>query len=283
MQVIERVSELPTVLDAERRAGRRVGLVPTMGALHPGHHALIQRAAAQCDVVAATVFVNPLQFGRGEDFAAYPRDLGADVTRAGRAGADIVFAPAAGDMFPPGHQTTVGAGRLGEMLEGASRPGHFDGVATVVAKLCALAGPSRVYFGEKDYQQLLIVRRLAVDLGFPVEVVACPTVRDLDGLAWSSRNHLLDPHERAAAPVLYRALRAGAASILAGELDPAEVGALVGDIAEAEPLVSLDYAAAVEAATLAVPEKLHGHTRILVAARLGATRLIDNVGVEVPA
>lgn len=283
MQVIERVAELPAVLDRERRASRRVGLVPTMGALHDGHTSLTERAAADCDVVAVTVFVNPLQFGADEDYDAYPRDLEADLVTAERAGAGLVFAPQAEEMYPGGRRTSVHVAGLSEVLEGARRPGHFDGVATVVAKLLALAGPCRAYFGDKDFQQLVVVRRLVADLSFPVEVVGCPTVRDVDGLALSSRNRFLGADERAAAPVLYRALRAGAACVLAGELDPAEVRILVAEIVEAEPLVDLDYAEVVDAATLEAPEKLEGEFRLLVAAQLGRTRLIDNVKVMVPA
>ncbi|CAN5703697.1 pantoate--beta-alanine ligase [soil metagenome] len=282
MQVIERVAELAGALDAERAAGHGVGLVPTMGALHAGHASLIERAARECDVVCATVFVNPLQFGPGEDYDAYPRHLDADVAAAEKAGATLVFAPGPADMFPAERRTWVHVGGLGDVLEGASRPGHLDGVATVVAKLFALVGRCRAYFGDKDYQQLVVVRRLVADLSFPVEVLSCPTVRDVDGVALSSRNRFLGADERAAAPVLFRALRAGAASVLAGELDPAEVASLVVAIVEAEPLVTLDYAEVVDAATLEVPEKLDGELRLLVAARLGQTRLIDSVGVVVP-
>jgi len=283
VQVIERVAELAEVVDRERAAGRSVGLVPTMGALHEGHTSLIERAATECDVVIVTVFVNPLQFGPGEDYDDYPRDLDADLVAAERAGARLVFAPRAEEIFPAGRRTTVHVGTLGERLEGARRPGHLDGVATVVTKLLALAGRCRAYFGAKDYQQLVMVRRLVADLSLPAEVVACPTVRDVDGLALSSRNRFLGADERAAAPVLFRALRAGAASILAGELDPAEIRILVSAIVEAEPLIDLDYAEVVDAATLEVPEKLHGELRLLLAARVGATRLVDNVGVVVPA
>lgn len=282
MQMIERLNEFSARLEAERAGGRVVGLVPTMGALHQGHTALIERAADECDVVAVSVFVNPLQFGPGEDIDTYPRDLDGDQARAHRAGADLVFAPSVAAMFPPGSQTSLRVGELGDAFEGIHRPGHFAGVATVLAKLFALAGRCRAYFGEKDFQQLQVVWRMVADLSLPVEVVACPTVRDLDGVACSSRNRNLGPQERDAAPVLYRALRAGAASILAGELDPSEVTALVAAIVEAEPLVTLDYAEVVEADTLVVPEKLHGELRLLVAARIASTRLIDNVGVVVP-
>lgn len=277
---MERVAECRSALEAERAAGRTVGLVPTMGALHDGHRSLVARAVAAGDVVCVSVFVNPLQFGPAEDLATYPRDLAADVRVAERSGASLVFAPPVEEMYPPGATTRVRVEGLGDVLEGASRPGHFEGVATVVTKLLSIAGPCRAYFGEKDFQQLVVVRRLAADLSLPVEVVACPTVRALDGVAVSSRNRHLSGDEREAAAVLLRALQSGAASILAGERDPGEVRALMGDIVEAEPLVELDYAEVVDAATLAVPEKLDGELRLLVAARVGTTRLIDNVGVR---
>ena len=277
---MERVAGCRSALEAERAAGRTVGLVPTMGALHDGHRSLVSRAVAAGDAVCVSVFVNPLQFGPAEDLATYPRDLAADVRVAERWGASLVFAPSVEEMYPPGATTRVRVEGLGDVLEGASRPGHFEGVATVVTKLLAVAGPCRVYFGEKDFQQLLVVRRLVADLSLPVEVVACPTVRALDGIALSSRNRHLSGEEREAAAVLLRALQSGAASILAGERDPGEVRALMGDIVEAEPLVELDYAEVVDASTLAVPEKLDGGLRLLVAARVGPTRLIDNLGVR---
>lgn len=283
MKVIERVADCRSALEAERAAGRRVGLVPTMGALHNGHLGLVRRAVGAGDAVCLSVFVNPLQFGPGEDLDSYPRDLEADVRAAERSGASLVFAPPLEEMVPPGARTRVRVDGLGDVLEGASRPGHFEGVATVVTKLLAIAGPCRAYFGEKDFQQLVVVRRLVDDLSLPVEVVACPTVRALDGLALSSRNRRLSGDEREAAAVLLRALQAGAASIVAGERDPGEVRSLMGDIVEAEPLVELDYAEVVDASTLAVPEKLDGELRMLVAARVGGTRLIDNLRVEVPA
>ncbi|HEX8770951.1 MAG TPA: pantoate--beta-alanine ligase, partial [Acidimicrobiales bacterium] len=190
-------------LDAARAAGRSVGFVPTMGALHDGHLSLIRRAAAECDVTAVSIFVNPLQFTSPDDLANYPRDVDGDVRAARGAGAEIVFAPTVDDIYAGGRPATVvHVGGLSDVLEGASRPGHFDGVATVVGKLFNLAGPCRAYFGEKDWQQLGVVRRLAADLSFPVEVVGCPTVREADGLACSSRNVRLSPEERAAALVL---------------------------------------------------------------------------------
>jgi len=267
MRVLDRGDQLHKELDAARAAGGTVGLVPTMGALHEGHASLIRRSAAECDLTAVTVFVNPLQFGPSEDFATYPRDLEADVEVAGAAGAGVLFAPSAEEMYP--ERPTVTVTVAGEdAMEGAARPGHFDGVATVVAKLFNLAGPCRAYFGEKDWQQLRVVRRLAADLSFPVEVVACPTVREDDGLALSSRNVRLSEEERRAATVLYRALSAGVAARMAGERDPETVRRIMADTVAAEPLAALDYAEV-------LPD------RLLVAARVGSVRLIDNMRVRI--
>jgi pantoate--beta-alanine ligase len=280
VHLLNRVADFSAALDDERRAGRTVGLVPTMGALHAGHASLVERAAGECDVVALTVFVNPLQFGAGEDLDAYPRTLDADVALAEQAGASIVLAPSVAEMYgPDGTRTTVSvASEMTAVLEGASRPGHFDGVATVVAKLFAMAGRCRAYFGEKDFQQLAIVRRMAADLSFPVEVVPCPTVRAADGLALSSRNAYLTETERAAAPVLHRALEAGVKAARAGD-DP-EVA--MAAVLATEPLVQPDYAVAVDAATLQPARDLAGDLRLLVAARLPSARLIDNMGVTLP-
>ena len=271
MQLIETTEGFRKALDLERHAGRTVGLVPTMGALHEGHLSLVRRAAAECDVVVVTVFVNPLQFGAGEDLARYPRDLERDRTVAAAAGVRHLFAPDVGEMYPEEVLTRVSVARLGDDMEGASRPGHLDGVATVVAKLFALAGPCRAYFGQKDHQQLEVVRRMVADLSFPVEVVACPTVRAEDGLALSSRNAYLSAEERRAAPVLYRALLYGRELLEAGQTDPATVGRAMEELVEAEPLARLDYAEA-------RPEG--SGWRLFVAARVGTTRLVDNLGVE---
>jgi len=283
--VIDRAEALRKDLDRERAAGRTVGLVPTMGSLHAGHSALIRRAASECDVVAVTIFVNPLQFGLGEDLADYPRDLAGDLEIAGEAGATVVFAPPTDEMFPGGRSaTTVTVGGLSEGLEGASRPGHFDGVATVVARLFNLAGPCRAYFGEKDFQQLAVVRRMVADLGVPVQVVGCRTVRDTDGLAWSSRNRYLTGKERAAAAVLFRALEAGADALGGRQRQAGEVRRVMAATVAAEPLALLDYADVVDPDFLA-PLDLVGpgsEVRLLVAAWVGGTRLIDNVAVTVP-
>ncbi|CAN5610990.1 pantoate--beta-alanine ligase [soil metagenome] len=280
MKVVTTIAELTGLLEAARADGRRVGVVPTMGALHDGHLSLVRRAAAECDLAVATLFVNPLQFGAGEDLAAYPRDLDRDTALAASAGADLWFTPTVAEMYPEPVRTTVAVVGLSSGLEGVSRPTHFAGVATVVAKLFAIAGRCRAYFGEKDYQQLVVVRRMAADLSFPVEVVGCPTVRDHDGLALSSRNAYLDAAERGAAPVLHRALRSGAAAVVAGERDPAAVSDLMGAIIAAEPLAEPDYSEVRHAGTLEPVDPLSGELRLLVAARFGMTRLLDNLAVR---
>ena len=284
LQQLTAVPAFSAALEAHRAAGRTVGLVPTMGALHAGHASLVRRAAAECDVVAVTIFVNPLQFGPGEDFGRYPRSLAADTALAGEAGAGLVFAPGVEDMYPQGVVTSVHVDGLTDVLEGASRPGHFDGVATVVAKLFAMAGRCRAYFGVKDYQQLAVIRRMAADLSFPVDIVGCPTVREPDGLALSSRNAYLSPADRRAAAVLYRALELGASVIGAGELVPPVLSAAMSAFLADQPRVDVDYAVAVDAAHLVAPAAFDpgDEVRLLVAAWLGATRLIDNLGVVVP-
>ncbi|MGH9210788.1 MAG: pantoate--beta-alanine ligase [Acidimicrobiales bacterium] len=278
---VTRIGELRAALDAERAIGRRVGFVPTMGYLHDGHLSLVDRARRSDDVVVASIFVNPMQFGPAEDIDAYPRDIDRDSELAAKAGVDLLFVPDAGEMYPEPPATSVAVPELAARLEGQSRPHHFAGVVTVVAKLLAIVGRCRAYFGEKDYQQLTIVRRMARDLSFPVEVVGCPTVRDVDGLALSSRNSYLDPQERAAAPVVHRALQAGAALILSGERDAVVTRDLMGGIIDAEPLAELDYVAVVDADSLTVPEPLAGNLRLLAAVGFGRARLIDNVGVTV--
>jgi pantoate--beta-alanine ligase len=265
---------------SERAAGRRLGLVPTMGALHGGHLALVERARRDCDTVVLSIYVNPLQFGAGEDLASYPRDAGRDARLAREAGVDILFAPAEGEIHVAGHRTRVEVESMQEVLCGRSRPGHFRGVATAVAKLLAIVRPDAAYFGEKDAQQLRIVRRLAADLHDDVVIVGCPTVRDPDGLALSSRNAYLTPAERRAATVLYRSLRAAAERARAGERDPARLAALVGDAVAAEPLARLDYAEAVDSDTLEPVRAIRRPVLLAVAAWFGRARLIDNIVLE---
>jgi pantoate--beta-alanine ligase len=278
---VTRIRELRVALDADRAVARSVGFVPTMGALHEGHTSLMAQARQRDDVVVTSIFVNPLQFGPSEDFEAYPRDVERDTAIVARQGVDVLFVPAAGEMYPEPLRTTVTVAGLSDRLEGESRPSHFAGVATVVAKLFNIVGPCRAYFGEKDFQQLVTVQQLVRDLSFPIQVVGCPTVRELDGLAMSSRNGYLTADERAAAPVIYRALQSGAAAILAGERDATAVHDLMAAVIDAEPLAQLDYVAVGDADSLSVPEQLVGNIRLLAAVRFGRTRLIDNVGVTV--
>ncbi len=281
MRVVNRIQQLRAELDDARTRALTVGLVPTMGALHEGHLSLVRRSSADCDVTVVTIFVNPLQFGPGEDLDAYPRDLEGDVAAAAGAGADLVFAPTAREMYPEPPVTAVTVEPLSSTVEGGSRPGHFSGVATVVAKLFNAAGPCHAYFGEKDFQQLLVVRRMVRDLSFPVEVVACATVRDEDGVALSSRNAYLSSEERAGAPVLRRALLRGRAAIEAGERDASAVEKEMTAAVEAEALARLDYAVVAGADDLEPLEQVSGEVRLLAAAWIGRTRLIDNVGVTV--
>jgi pantoate--beta-alanine ligase len=281
VKTVVTIAELRALLDEARAAGRTVGFVPTMGYLHDGHASLMRAARGETDVVVASVFVNPLQFGAGEDLDAYPRDLDRDTSLAADAGVDLMFVPPVDEMYPRPVLTTVSVAEVSAPLEGERRPTHFAGVATVVAKLFAIVGPCRAYFGAKDFQQVAVVRRMAADLSMPVEVVACPTVRERDGLALSSRNVYLTPAERAAAPVVNTALRSGAAAIGAGERDPAAVRDLMAQIITAEPLAELDYAEVVDADSFTVPDPLAGNLRLLAAVRFGRARLIDNVGVTV--
>ncbi len=278
--VVERVCELRAVLDAARRDGGSVGLVPTMGYLHEGHQSLVTRSVSENDLTAVSIFVNPLQFAEGEDFGTYPRDMERDREMCATAGADLIFAPPVEEVYPQTPVTAVTVKGLNAVLEGQFRPTHFDGVSTVVAKLFAMLGPGRAYFGEKDYQQLAVIRRMTADLSFPVEVVGCPTYREPDGLAMSSRNVYLTAEERPVATVLWRSLQAGRDVVLDGSRDPGEVEAAMDAVLAAESMVSPDYAAVVDAATLERPDVLVGELRLLVAAHIGRARLIDNIGVD---
>ena len=281
MTTVHTIAELRTRLDGARAHGDQVGFVPTMGFLHAGHVSLMAAARAADDLVVTSIFVNPLQFGPGEDLDAYPRDLAGDTAAAADAGVDVLFVPSVEEMYPDGPvATTVTVAGVSEPMEGRTRPGHFAGVATVVAKLFAIVGPCRAYFGEKDWQQLAVVRRMVSDLSLPVEVVGCPTSREPDGLARSSRNAYLTAEERAAAPVVHAALQAGRMAIDAGERHPAKVRALVADLISAEPLADLDYAEVVDARTLQPVDPLAGDLRLLAAARFGRARLIDNLGAR---
>jgi len=270
-------AELRAATDAARASGAGVGFVPTMGALHAGHRALLARARAENGLVVASVFVNPLQFGPAEDLASYPRDREADLAVLAAEGTDLAFLPAEGEVWPAPPEVRLQVGALADRLEGLVRPGHLDGVATVVAKLLHLAGPSRAYFGQKDAQQLAVVRRMVEDLAFPNEIVACPTVREPDGLAVSSRNAYLSAAERERATALYRALSAGRTAFQAGRRDRAAVEAAARDLLEDVPGVEPDYVALVEEATFEPAKQAEPGQVLAAAARVGRTRLIDNV------
>jgi pantoate--beta-alanine ligase len=261
-----------------RTRQERIGLVPTMGATHAGHLALVDAAHAQCDRVVASLFVNPKQFGPAEDFAAYPRDEAADFAAFARAGVDLVFMPSVAAMYPAGFASSIRVGGVGEGLESAHRPGHFDGVATVVAKLLLQSLPDAAYFGEKDYQQLTVVRRLVRDLDIPVRIEGVPTVREADGLALSSRNVYLSPDERRTAPLIYRVLYDSAAALAAApDLVAATLQRGIGRLRAGG--FAVDYLELRAAADLAPVAQLAAPARLLVAARIGRTRLIDNIAV----
>jgi len=284
MEVTGSLAEARELCAKARGEGLAVGFVPTMGALHQGHGRLIKAAREECEFVVLSIFVNPLQFGPSEDLAAYPQPFDRDRAVAQSLGVDLLFAPSREEMFPDGEPTvTVDPGPLGDRLEGMSRLGHFRGVLTVVAKLFNVIGPSRAYFGEKDAQQLALVRRMVSDLDFPVSVAGVPTVREIDGLALSSRNAYLGPAERRTAPVLFDALSAAAALVRQGERNAhvinAEMAKRIGD----EPLAHLDYVAVVDDSTWEALDTIDGPARALVAARIGPARLIDNLLLPVGA
>ena len=282
MNVFTDIDPCRQAVRAVQQAGGTVGLVPTMGALHEGHLSLIRAAKVRCTRVAVSIFVNPTQFGPAEDFAAYPRPLEADLAACERAGVDWVFTPTVETMYPSGAKTTVHVRGVTDVLCGPLRPGHFDGVATVVAKLFQILPADAAFFGEKDYQQLTVIRQMVRDLNIPVEIVGCPTLREPDGLAMSSRNAYLSPAQRRQAGSLSRALFAAVDRVRRGERN---VAALVGGIREeilsAGP-ARIEYVDVVDADTLALLSIVDRPARICLAVRLGSCRLIDNVGVDAP-
>ena len=266
-------------LDRARSQGGEIGFVPTMGYLHDGHASLMRAAAAECSVVAASIFVNPLQFAASEDLTDYPRDLDRDLGLADACGVHHVLVPSVEEMYPTPILTVVTVDGITARFEGAARPEHFAGVATVVAKLFSMVGPCRAYFGEKDFQQLAVVRRMAADLSMPVVVVGCPIVRESDGVAMSSRNVYLSASQRAAAPVLHRSLLVAMAAVGGGERSVASVESIVADAIAAEAESELDYATLVDATTLEPATTIGGDQRLLAAARFGSTRLLDNIAI----
>jgi len=283
LETVTTIAGLRDRLKPARRAGKSIGLVPTMGYLHRGHASLVDRARAENDVVVTSVFVNPLQFGPNEDFARYPRDLDADRKLLAAHGADIVFAPAVEEMYARPIVTHIEVESLSARMEGERRPGHFRGVATVVGKLFNIVQPDRAYFGEKDYQQLQVIRHMVADLSFQLDIVGVPTVRDADGVALSSRNVYLSADERAAAPVLSRSLAAAAEAIGAGVMEPDRIEAIIRGVLDAEPLAEPDLVAIAAADTLEPidPKAPPSAIALMIAVRIGRTRLIDQRVVAV--
>jgi pantoate--beta-alanine ligase len=281
MEVITTIEALRSRLAQERQAGKQIGLVPTMGYLHAGHLSLIRKAREECDCVVMSLFVNPLQFGENEDFDRYPRDFERDRTMAEEAGVDLLFYPSVEEMYPRRILTTVHVAGLTERLCGRSRPGHFDGVATVVSKLFHIVCPDRAYFGQKDAQQLAVIERMVEDLNIPVKVVGCPIIREPDGLAMSSRNVYLTPEERKAAPTLYQALREGERLIRGGERNPNVVLQTVRQQIERAKVFRLDYLELLSYPDLEPLDAIGGKVILAVAAWLGRTRLIDNTIIEI--
>jgi pantoate--beta-alanine ligase len=285
MELARTAEDLRQVTCRWRRAGERIGFVPTMGALHEGHLSLVRLArgvhGVGADRVVASVFVNPAQFGPHEDFTRYPRQPEKDAEMLAGAGCDLLFLPDVDTIYPPGHTVFVDLGVPADGLEGTFRPGHFRGVATVVTVLLNLVQPDLAVFGEKDAQQLAVVRRLVRDLCLPVQIVPAPTVREADGLALSSRNAYLSPEERRAAAVLYRALRAAGAAVAAGERCGDEIRRVLSETLNSEPLARVEYAEVVDAESFQPVETLKGRLVIPLAVRIGGTRLIDNLQLAV--
>lgn len=277
MKLVATVNEARAAVRDAKRQGKRVGLVPTMGALHAGHISLVRAAKASCDFVAASIFVNPTQFGPKEDYTKYPRTLEADRYKLEAEGVDLVFTPAVEEMYPHGATTFVNVDEISERLDGRSRPGHFRGVATIVAKLFHVLEPDAAFFGQKDAAQVAIIRRMVRDLMFPIEIVVAPIIREADGLAFSSRNVYLSPPERKQALVLSQALREIESRYRAGELDAAKLIAVGHKVFRAEPAVRVDYLEIIDPETLDSIPMARAGTLVAVAAFVGTTRLIDNL------
>jgi len=275
-RLLKTIADLREALAPARRAGRRLGFVPTMGALHEGHLSLVRAAKAECDCAVVSIFVNPSQFGPNEDFSKYPRTLEADLDLLAGVGAEFVFAPGNEEIYRPGHDTWVEVGAVAAPLEGACRPGHFRGVATVVLKLLNIVQPDVAYFGQKDYQQALVVQRMAADLDLPSAIRVCPIVREPDGLALSSRNRYLSPAARQRATVLWKSLQQAGALVASGERDAARIVARMREVLHTAEDARIDYAVLVDPETLAPVEALDRPVLAALAVRIENTRLIDN-------
>jgi pantoate--beta-alanine ligase len=277
MQIITAIMGMRPLADTLRREGKRIGFVPTMGFLHEGHLALMRRARQENDIVVASIFVNPVQFGPNEDLDRYPRDAEGDRAKCVTAGVDILFMPTASEMYPEKPSVFVTVEGISDVLEGAIRPGHFRGVATVVAKLFNIVKPHKAYFGQKDFQQCTVIKRMVIGLDLDVEVIVLPTVRETDGLAMSSRNSYLDPGQRQKATCLFRALRLGEELVKNGVREPETIRQKMRAILVQEKGVEIDYIEVADLDRLAPLERLEGRTVLLLAVRLGGIRLIDNL------
>jgi pantoate--beta-alanine ligase len=277
MHVVRTIAELRAL---RRRLSGRVGFVPTMGYLHEGHLALVRQARRENSAVIVSIYVNPSQFSPGEDFGGYPRDLDRDLELLRKEGTDIVFAPPDDEMYPPVFSSWVDVRKITERLEGASRPGHFRGVATIVAKLFNIVQPTKAYFGQKDAQQVVVIKRMAADLNMELEIVTVPTVRESDGLAMSSRNTYLSPEERQAASILFKALALAQRLTRGGEQDAEKIRDQMTALIQREPLACLDYVSIADAETLEELDMLHRPAVASLAVRIGKTRLIDNIPLE---
>lgn len=280
MQIFHTIPEIREFVRQARAGGHSIGLVPTMGYLHEGHLELMRRAKERCDTVIISIFVNPTQFGPNEDFDRYPRDMERDARLAGEVGVDAIFNPSVEEMYPAGFCTYVDVKRITEKLCGLSRPGHFRGVATVVTKLFNIVKPDCAFFGQKDAQQALVIKRMVADLNMDLEVVTLPTVREPDGLAMSSRNIYLKPEERRAALVLYRSLQRAKEAYQAGERNVAKLRRLVVDMIEAEPLANIDYVEIYSYPELEEVKEIQGQVLLAIAVKIGRARLIDNIILE---
>ncbi|MBI4686455.1 MAG: pantoate--beta-alanine ligase [Nitrospirae bacterium] len=279
MQIIKTIKEMQALSRGFKAKGKTIGFVPTMGALHEGHLSLVRQTKAENDIVVVSIFVNPTQFGPKEDFNKYPRDVEGDLSKLSPIGVDAVFIPGASEIYPNGFSASINIGSIGDILCGASRHGHFNGVATVVAKLFNIVMPDRAYFGQKDFQQTVVIKKLVMELNFDIDVIVCPTVREPDGLAMSSRNSYLNEAERKAAGILYKALKHGEGLILNNVKDASRVKSEIEALIKTEPLAEIEYAEIIDAATLEKIDDIKSIAAISLAVRIGTTRLIDNLVV----
>jgi len=280
MQVIRSIKDMQASSRQFRSHGKTIGFVPTMGALHEGHLSLVRCAKEENDVTVVSIFVNPIQFGPKDDFDRYPRDIKGDLDKLLPLGVDVVFIPQVQDMYPGGFSTTIDVGSIGEVLCGVARPGHFNGVAVVVAKLFNIVTPHKVYFGQKDFQQSVVIKKIVRELNFDIDIVVCPTVREADGLAMSSRNSYLNETERKSAGVLYRALRHCEGLIARGIRNSVRIKEEMENIIKSEPMVKIEYIEIVEPESLKEVKTIESPVVICLAVRIGTTRLIDNIVVS---